>query len=178
MKSLKALPNADLSLGQVKADSGETFIPVALEDAVTYWTILSGQGNKKAAALLGALAIEALKRRVDHRLGTIKEEEEYEAYTDMVCTRLMARKAWTDTLRDHHMKLYGTSPTPEQYKDWTVTVNLALFNQKHFNCDRTENMTPDQQRLIIDFERTATRMTSKYPTATPGKIIEKALLTF
>ena len=40
-KSLKALPHKDQSLGQVKANTSESIVPVAIEDAMDYW--LAGQ---------------------------------------------------------------------------------------------------------------------------------------
>ena len=73
VKSLKALPGADLSLLQVKADSGEFFIPVSIEDAVDYWIEISA-GNKKAKAIIKALAMETLERRADREFNVIVPE--------------------------------------------------------------------------------------------------------
>lgn len=45
VKSLKDLPGADLSLNQIKSETGETFIPVSIADAIEYWTRVAMAGN-------------------------------------------------------------------------------------------------------------------------------------
>lgn len=42
-KTLKSLPHADLALGNIKADTGESFIPISVEDIVPYWNALGGE---------------------------------------------------------------------------------------------------------------------------------------
>jgi hypothetical protein len=76
VKSLKDLPHADLSLLQVKSNTGESFVPVAIEDAVAYWAAMSNAGHKLATALLQALAIESIERRADVTFGRIVSEFE------------------------------------------------------------------------------------------------------
>jgi hypothetical protein len=55
VKTLKALPHADSTLPQIKADTGESFIPVAIEDAITYWGVMAIKGNLIAQSLLVGL---------------------------------------------------------------------------------------------------------------------------
>lgn len=76
VKSLKALPGAKDGLAGIKADTGESIVPVAIEDAVAYWAILAGKANQKALALLQALAIESIERRADDYFG--KQVSEFE----------------------------------------------------------------------------------------------------
>jgi hypothetical protein len=76
VKSLKDLPGADLSLIQVKADTGEIFIAVAIEDAAAYWGKMAIAGNVLAVGILVASAIEAIERRADAAFGNEKSEGE------------------------------------------------------------------------------------------------------
>lgn len=76
VKSLKSLPGADLSLNEIRATTGERFIPIAIEDAVTYWGKVAAQGNPLALGILVASAIEAIERRADKVFGITQSEEE------------------------------------------------------------------------------------------------------
>ena len=101
VKSLKSLPSADLSLIQVKADTGETVTPVSIDDAIAYWTKMAIKGNQQAATLIGALAAESLERRADRVFGIQRTEEERDL---RLATRLSTRKdfRWlTDALKAH-----------------------------------------------------------------------------
>lgn len=76
VKSLKQLPHADLSLGRdgtIKSTEGESFIPVAVEDVIPFWNKNGGEIGK---ALVEALAIESIERRVYNSLGIEVAEEE------------------------------------------------------------------------------------------------------
>ena len=101
VKSLKALPGADSSLIQIKADTGETVTPVSIDDAIAYWTKMAIKGNTKAATLIGALAAESIERRVDRAFGIQRTEEERDL---RLATRATVRKdfRWlTDALKSH-----------------------------------------------------------------------------
>lgn len=153
VKSLKDLPNNDLSLGQIKAISGETFIPVSIEDAIEYWYIMSLSGNKKAAALLKALAIESIERRFDRAFNKEVSEKERDLRLAERFKRLEARKEWTDIIKEIQecRGYYNTPMGTEEFKELTVLVNLKLFGTPHFKCNR-DNMTPLQQKRITQFE--------------------------
>lgn len=45
VKSLKDLPCVDLNLIQIKAETGESFIPIAIQDAAVYWGIAHRKGT-------------------------------------------------------------------------------------------------------------------------------------
>ena len=177
VKSLKHLPNANQSLGQIKAETGESFIPVAIEDAVSYWVIKSQKGNKIASSILGSCAIEAIERRADKALGKEVSEKERNERLELRMRRLQARHEWTDILRDRSLELFGEKPTPEKYRQWTVKVNNQLFNQPHFWRDR-DNMEDFEQITITNFEFMAKRRAKQHPQATPDELVELALDTF
>lgn len=79
VKSLKHLPNANPSLLQVRAEAGETFTPVHLDDAVIYWGKVAAKGNMMALGIIVALAIEQLEDRASKAFGdSFSEEERHE----------------------------------------------------------------------------------------------------
>jgi hypothetical protein len=177
VKSLKALPHADQALLEVRADSGEKFIPVAIEDAVSYWAIMAQKGNQKAVAILAACAIEAIERRADKALGIMVSEQERDARMELRMKRIATRRKWTDALKDRYVALHGVEPSPEQYREWTVKANEALFSRKHFKCDR-DNMTETEQHIIESFEFLCCRWAGKYDSKEPDEILEMVLDTF
>lgn len=153
VKSLKALPHADLSLTSIKADTGESFVPVSIEDAVNYWVVMASKGNQKAIALIGALAIESLERRVDRAFGIKRSEEERDERLKLRMKRVANFFQWTDCIKTNQelQGIYRTDRGRDQFAKLVTKVNLALFNQPHFCCDR-DNMTDEQQNTIAPFE--------------------------
>jgi hypothetical protein len=138
---------------------------------------LDKQGNVIATALVDAFFEESVERRFDTAFGKKVSEAEYNERLALRMKRLMARHAWTDVLRDRHIQCFGVKPKPDQYKDWTVTVNEALFGRKHFQCDR-DTMAMEEQRVIEAFEYMAVRKAKQKPKATPDQLLELALETF
>ena len=138
---------------------------------------LDKQGNAIATALVDAFFEESVERRFDTAFGKKVSETEYNERLALRMKRLMARHAWTDVLRDRHIQCFGVKPKPDQYKDWTVIVNEALFGRRHFNCDR-DTMEMEEQRLIESFEYTAVRKAKKHPSATPDELLELTLMVF
>lgn len=173
----KSPQDKGLSLKQIKADTGETFIPVAIEDAAQYWGAMSQKGNALANAILVACTIESIERRADHALGIKVEEDERNALMELRIKRLLARRQWTDVMRDRHTKLFGTKPTQKQFRDWTVKANLSLFQKPHFQCNR-DTMSIDEQMQIENFEFLCCRWSKKYPSDTPDQILDRVLSTF
>lgn len=142
---------------------------------LTYF--LAKKGNELAEAFILAAAEETHERRFNNAFGKRIEEEDYNQRLKLRIERVSARQDWTVLLLERHIDLYGKTPTPNDYRAWTTEVNWALFNRPNFNRDR-DNMTPEQQAIILDFERTAIRLANKYPKDTPSKIIQRALDTF
>lgn len=138
---------------------------------------LAKKGNEIADSFVLAAIEETHERRFDLAFGAKVDEEEYNERLKLRMKRLSARHDWTDTLMNRYVDLFGEKPNRHHYKIWTKEVNLALFNRPNFNSDR-DNMTPEQQELIADFERTAKRIASKYPQDTPNAIIQRTLDTF
>jgi len=133
--------------------------------------------NPTAIAFLRASAEETIERRFDLAFNQKVEESERNERLALRMKRLLARHQWTDTLRDRHLALYGVKPNPDQYKNWTVKVNLELFEKKHFNCNR-DNMCEDEQRTIELFESMCVRKAKQYPKDNPEQILEKVLAAF
>jgi hypothetical protein len=74
----------DTSLKQIQSETGETFIPVAIEDPVAYWTIIYRKETRKNAVLV-TCAMESIER-ADAVFGVIRTEEEH--------TSLLPYHAW------------------------------------------------------------------------------------
>lgn len=138
---------------------------------------LDKQGHPVAEALADALLEEGIERRFARAFNQKVEEEEYDERLKLRMKRLLARHDWTDVLMNRHVDLNGVKPEPQDYKRWTVTVNQKLFGQPHF-CRNRDNMTPEQQQTIYDFERMAKRRAEQYPTITADELVIKALDTF
>lgn len=135
------------------------------------------QGNAIADSLVGAMLDEGFERRFDTAFGKKVSEAEYNERLALRMKRLMARHAWTDVLRDRHIQCFGVKPKPDQYKDWTVAVNEALFGRRHFQCDR-DTMAMEEQQLIESFEYTAVRKAKKHPSVKPDELLDLVLSTF
>lgn len=180
VKSLKQLPGMDLSLtdksGSIKAETGESFIPVSVDDAVRYWRAMDRKGNELAGALVEACLAEALERRLDIAFGQIRSHDEHEQRAQLRRTRIIARRQWTDIIKEHQEVLgyYRTVRGQTEFRDLTVIVNEALFGQPHFKCDR-DNMTFKQQRDIENFEFFLGRQSDKFPSRTPRELINETL---
>lgn len=138
---------------------------------------LSAKGHPLAKALNKAFVEEAIERRYDTAFGKKVEEAEYNVRLVLRMKRLLARHAWTDVLQERHLECFGTKPSSNQFKEWTVKVNEALFSKKHFNCNR-DNMEEEEQRVIESFEYMAVRRAKQHPKATPDELLVLALDTY
>lgn len=148
-----------------------------LDQVITVIRYLDKKGNAIASAFTDAILQEGLERRFDVAFNVKVSEDERNKRLALRMSRLLARRLWTDTLMDRHIKLHGTKPTKDQYKYWTVVVNQQLFNKPHFNCNR-DIMNDDEQKTIELFERMAVRMANKYPTIDCDGLLDKALAMF
>lgn len=96
VKSLKGLPNASPSLIQVKANTGESFIPVSPLDASMYWGKMTAAGNRKAQAILVALSVDSIERRADAVFGVHRTEDERNRRVKTLIDSILADpKTWT-----------------------------------------------------------------------------------
>lgn len=146
---------------------------------------LDKKGNPIAAAFVDATLEEALERRFNRAFEKRVSEDEYNVKIALRMQRLLARRLWTDVLRDRSLELYGVKPVSDQYKAWTVIVNERLFNRAHFFCvplrgslrDR-DNMEQEEQELISLFESMAARKSKLHPMATPDQLVEMSLAAF
>jgi hypothetical protein len=138
---------------------------------------LDKRGNPVASAFIDASLEEAIERRFDRAFNVKRSEDERNALMELRVKRLLARRKWTDVIQQRNLELFGMVPTPEQFRDWTVKANLALFNCRHFKCDR-DNMTITEQMIIESFEFLCCRWAKKYPQETPDQILDRVLATF
>jgi hypothetical protein len=178
-RDIKALLGKGSQLSKVKSElSNNPVNTIRIEQLVELVTKLATDRlEREAIVLLSIFAIESIERRFNNAFVVKCTEDEYNKLLTIRWKRLLARKDYTDTLMERHIDLYGTKPVAEDYRVWTVKVNIHLFGCKHFKCDR-DNMTKEQQELISDFERTVKRFASMYPTITPIELINKTLATF
>jgi hypothetical protein len=138
---------------------------------------LDKQGNQIATALVDAFFEESIERRFDTAFEKKVSETEYNQRLVLRMSRLMARHAWTDILRDRHIQIFGAKPSPNQFKQWTIKANQVLFHRDHFNGNR-DNMELEEQRIIESFEFMAVRRANQNPNATPNQLLTMALDTF
>lgn len=138
---------------------------------------LDKQGNPVASAFIDASLDESIERRFDRAFNIKRTEDERNALMELRVKRLLARRKWTDVIQQRNLELFGVVPTSEQFRDWTVKANLALFNQRHFNCDR-DTMTINEQMTIESFEFVCCRLAKKHPNDTPNQILDRVLATF
>lgn len=178
-REVKTLLGNDSKLLKTKSEISKNPVnTITIEQFIQLIKVLAVQkANQEAIALLVILAEESIERRFNNAFGVKCTEDEYNELLTIRWKRLLARKDYTDVLMERHIDLYGTKPVANDYKRWTVKVNLHLFGCKHFKCDR-DNMTKPQQELITDLERTVKRFSSMFPTITPIELINKTLETF
>jgi len=147
VKSLKDLPGADLSLLQVKAETGESLTPVSLTDATKYWRDRSKKGNLIADAIIDAVLIESIERRADAAFGVQRSEEErnqrFKARVDGITTR----RTLTDAIKDFissHPEL-SDNAVKFMYSNVTDGIYRSLFGR---SCKRlTDDLKAEQDKL-------------------------------
>jgi len=177
-RDLKRMMGKDFSPS--KSTTEYTKAAVNIVDLATFRKVireLDKQSNPIASALIDAFIEESIERRFDTAFGKKVSEVERNEVLAQRMQRLLARRAWTDVLQERHIKCFGSKPVPRQFKEWTVVVNQALFNRKHFNCNR-DNMEMEEQRIIEMFESMAIRRASQNPEVSPDRLLELALDTF
>ncbi len=99
VRRLKDLPRADSSLPQIKANTGETLVPVAIEDAMDYWLSRVGS-NPLARTLSRALMSETIERRADRIFNIQRAEADYDAALKVRVGSIRHRKEFTKEIQD------------------------------------------------------------------------------
>lgn len=110
-ESLKAFAGKELRLVKKKDSRGRSRGYVNLVSARDLMVLIgweASNGNTKASALLIALAVEAVERRIDHALNVVKPEEDYESQTRSFF-RELARKHFRPDYCEW-LKQYEVSP--------------------------------------------------------------------
>jgi hypothetical protein len=111
-------------------------------------------------------------------LGNELDEEQREYLRQLVHDRIQAFRAWTDIIRDRHIKFFGRKPEGWYYGKLIKKANVALFGVSDFGNDRTENMTKEQQQTIKDFESFLSRKARNNAELEPECLLELALEQF
>ena len=99
VRSLKSLPHANLSLPQIKANTGESLVPVAIEDAMDYWLGRSS-ANPLARTLSRALMSETIERRADRAFNIQRAEADYDAALKVRVGSIRHRKEFAKEIQD------------------------------------------------------------------------------
>ena len=101
VKTLKDLPHADLSLKEVKSETGESFVPVAIEDALAYWGEMGFEKrNPLAKAIVLACAAETIERRADRAFNIQRAEADYDAALKVRVGSIRHRKEFAKEIQD------------------------------------------------------------------------------
>lgn len=139
VKSLKALPGNASSLTQVKSDSGETFIPVSIEDAMDYWLSRVGS-NDKAKAIARALMSESIERRADRQFGIQRSESERDERLKIRMQGKLTRTSLEDAIYQYIQRHPETSKSYQQwlYKNATDKMITQVWgkNRKKLALER------------------------------------------
>jgi uncharacterized protein YunC (DUF1805 family) len=175
VKSLKALPHAESESYKINpGKEGSPFVPVVIEDAVTYWGTVAEAGNKKAMAILMSCAIESIERRADHALGIQLSEELRNARMKARIDGILQRNFWTDCI-----KVYvDNNDVSDNYKRWVYTNVSDYLNRQFFgmsakqireNYDIAEN-EPLRDHVLPEYLPDIT-FVEKYA----GKLVERGV---
>ena len=164
------------------SSGGVTSLNLWTTDAASTYFLYHARynNNERAWALTEALAGTSLDLVANDAFGRQYESGMARASIELRFNRVFARNLWTDTVRDRMIQLeyyWDKLRVCNEFKVLTIKVNMSLFNQPHFKCDR-DNMGADQQQLISAFETVAARKAKQHPTATPEQIVDMALLLF
>lgn len=138
VKSLKALPGNDDSPIQIKADTGESIVPVCIKDAVAFWAALARKSNRLALGLLEALAIESIERRADDYFGNqvseFERNERIKLRMQTIATRneLEDAIAWycrTHEVSDNYAKFIYINATQALWKGTHGKIRKAIAEE-------------------------------------------------
>jgi hypothetical protein len=165
VKSLKTLPHADKACPQIKSDTGETFVPVAIEDATEYWKRAYRNGNDIAGDILSACAIEAIERRADKQFNIERtEEERNERFVQRQAHLKQFHPLYTSWLKaDGVTATYGTEVNnlkeacklPLVCVDQYSVEQLAILNQGEasYNSLRIAGLSHEKALQIVSISR-------------------------
>ena len=154
VKSLKSLPGADPDLMQVKTETGESFIPVAIEDAAVYWGRCYEKKNAKAAAILVACAIESIERRADKAFGKTRSEEEYNERFKNRVNGILTRRSLCDAIKEYLLRHPELSPgrSNNMYTNATQKGYRLMFGRDRKTLETDLGAEPGKLRdaLLAD----------------------------
>jgi len=174
VKSLKDLLPNDLSPSQIKSETGESFVPVSIENAARYWHAKSLEENEIAQRLTLACLIESIERRADAAFGIQRTEEERNQRLQQRLEGKVTRFEWTDAIQ-----LYAERHHGELSDNWIKFVwsncsdaaNRAVLGMKaskfreQFGLKKDEplrdHLEAKELRMLAEIEHLAGRLTLK-----------------
>jgi hypothetical protein len=174
-RKLKPLLGKDFKFPQAASELNSKKVNILnIADVTRLIYELAKQGNPIADEFMYSLVEEGLDRRFAKAFNQRITDDEYNARLRQRMDRILARYQFTDFIRDRYFELHGEKAPAQLYKDLTIMVNLALFNRRHFFCDR-DNMTDEQQRMITTFENVVSMKAKQHPNKEPKEIIELSI---
>lgn len=177
-REVKSLLGKGLQLDKWKSELNSNPVNViSIKDFKKLVRALDRKGNILAEALTDALLEESIERRFARAFNVKFDEDEAEKRLALRMGRIISRFAWTDVIKKRHYQITGRYPSSDYYRSCTIMVNKKLFGRPHFNCNR-DNMTPEQQQLISDFERMAQRKSKQYPDLPAHELLMKIIELF
>jgi hypothetical protein len=174
VKTLQGIEKNE-KLTRVKYEGGtKPFDAISLDTASVLFGVLAKNGNEVALDICIAAMAESLETRADAAFGVQRTAEERNNWFAIRMKSKSTRRAYTDILKERIVELEGVDAYADKrayfFKEVTVAVNMALFGQPHFNCNR-DNMDEDQLTMIEMLERMVAKRALKFPEATAEEII-------
>lgn len=161
-----AVEEPPMSLSQVKSVTGESFIPVSIDDAVDYWFEMGCKGNAKAKAISKALMAESVERRADIAYGKLRSEDERNQRLKTRMDGKLARRTLTDAIADyivHHPELSDNAKkwlyknaTDREYKILFAKTCKQLVEERGVESLR-DSLKPLENIAILGIEDLASR---------------------
>jgi hypothetical protein len=131
-------------------------------------------GNETAKLFLKASFAEAIESRVNAALGIEKTIEErniifhYRAAPVTIKERKRVQKMVDGD--------YKRSKIPGIGRESTIKINLAVFGQKHFKCQRSKYMDKDTQAAIAEIEYQISVLSFQQPCIPIEQHVDTAIL--
>jgi hypothetical protein len=174
-KWLKRLGLNESSLGKYRVTNlKNTQLCLTIEQLSTTALELAIRGSEAAKKFLAASFAESIQSRVDAALGHEKPIEErnivfhYRAAPVTIAERKRVQK-----ILDRE---YARRGSPGIGKESTIKINMAVFGQKHFKCQRTKYMDSDTQAAIAEIEHQITVLSFQQPHIPIERHVDTAIL--
>jgi hypothetical protein len=180
-KSFKAFAGEEFALGKLRAKSTKLNTTNLYYSKASFLKLIYfelSQANQKVIDLVVSGFVADFEGSIQNALGNQLTEEQREYLRQLVHDRLQAFRAWTDIIRERHVKFYGEKPEGWYYGKLIKRANLSLFGVENFGSDRTANMTTEQQNTIKEFESFLFRKAKNNQEMEPEALLNVAIQHF